>query len=684
MREAILISSSPLASPVRAKFFTKQIVIGDEDFDFDAAHNRITNARQIVVEKTQALAVKQATRTASRSRSPALGLGSEYGRSPKRRRLSPPTVYKPAMSKSKALEILELSSDLEDELPRIESSTQHNKHNNIVDYSEDELPELNKMSVQMPLRSPKSSQRVHTNIYDLSSEIGSISGDIDKPGRRADVDTWSFTDSTSSRSKDSHKSTTSSTSTFAGYKRTKPNYSSRNKAEQEDPIIDSSQPVPVITKCKTSVEKAAEKEEKERQKQAKKAGKEKEKEQKKLDKQLASDVAEVNRRKTDRKVTACEMTIEMPSSLQGKAVGNQVKLFLDEAGAQTRFYEETVNLTGDTSRQLVGKIIHWRRRVKSEWDDQADEWKLLTQAKTTTEPHVLIYITGEQYCKIAAGGPYDSNEANGLNVADEDRLLENFDSYITLIRSKYPDVGLVLLVEGLFSFIKKISNSKNRDYQESVRQQLVDEELTISDPPTQSSSSNRTSKKRKPATSSVDVSFFNSDLAETIDVHLQLEHQPLQIHHTTSVANSAKQIDAFTQHLSTRPYRNQELEHNMKHASFSMATGQVKTGQGDKKETWIKMLEQVNRITVCLAHGVHNAGYESPMELVNGFKSLEGDSQGDEARQDKERARLMLEDVKKAANRFGADSDKRLGPMVSKRLYKVFMSTDENLRDGIA
>lgn len=103
------------------------------------------------------------------------------------------------------------------------------------------------------------------------------------------------------------------------------------------------------------------------------------------------------------------------------------------------------------------------------------------------------------------------------------------------------------------------------------------------------------------------------------------------------------------------------------------------------------MLEQVNRITPSMALGIVTEGYDTPRQLVAGFQKIEkvdtsvisagGSSR--EAREAKENARLMLQDVRKALNKNGARSDKRIGPAASKRLYKVFMSKDENLRDGI-
>ena len=273
-------------------------------------------------------------------------------------------------------------------------------------------------------------------------------------------------------------------------------------------------------------------------------------------------------------------------------------------------------------------------------------------------------------------------------------MKESLTTYVVLLGSRHPGCTIVLLIEGLGSFIKRIANTKNRDYQTNVRAQNPGlEDPAVPSSSTQPTSSGRAPKKRKQSKPVIDLTFFDNDICEILQLHIQLAHPGLHIHHTTSVATSAKQIDSFTQHLSTRPYRQTELERNLAHASFCMASGQFRTGQGDAKETFIKMLEQVNRLTVSMAHGIVDAGYDSPAKLVKGFKKAEdrvtggGRSLGGDTgleRQGREKAKLLLEDVKKAANKDGAWNNQRLGPQISKRLWKVFMSNDENMRDGIA
>ena len=128
--------------------------------------------------------------------------------------------------------------------------------------------------------------------------------------------------------------------------------------------------------------------------------------------------------------------------------------------------------------------------------------------------------------------------------------------------------------------------------------------------------------------------------------------------------------------LSTRPYRGAQQLHNLNSASFCMDTGQVRTGS-DARDTFLTMLQEINRVTPSMAHGIAAAGYDTVGRLVRGFK-------GGHEEHGREKGKLMLEDVKKAMNKDGGWSDRRLGPMVSKRLYRVFMGRDAAVMDGIA
>jgi len=493
-----------------------------------------------------------------------------------------------------------------------------------------------------------------------------------------------------------------STSITAAMKQSKPKQIAEAERDEIDDIIDSSQPgVVCLSPGKplgtTNKEKAPAKTRKTAaEKEAEQGAKRLAKERQAAEKQLALDKAEVNKRKTDRKKSAEEMLIFMPAVFKGKALGNQVQLHMKEVNVNVSFYDDEIDMTQDDGEvKSLGKIIKWEREVKATYDEVKEEWMPLGRTKRQPEKHILVYLTGEDFCTIAAACPHGQSANSEEHwPPSEESMKESLTTYVVLLGSQHPGCTIVLLIEGLTSFIKRIVNTKNREYQSGVRaRNPVLEDPAVPSSSTQPTSSGRAPKKRKQSKPVIDLTFFDNDMCEILQLHIQLAHPALHIHHTTSVATSAKQIDSFTQHLSTRPYRQTELERNLAHASFCMASGQFRTGQGDAKETFIKMLEQVNRLTVSMAHGIVDAGYDSPAKLVKGFKKAEdrvtggGRSLGGDTgleRQGREKAKLLLEDVKKAANKDGAWNNQRLGPQISKRLWKVFMSNDEDMRDGIA
>ena len=95
-----------------------------------------------------------------------------------------------------------------------------------------------------------------------------------------------------------------------------------------------------------------------------------------------------------------------------------------------------------------------------------------------------------------------------------------------------------------------------------------------------------------------------------------------------------------------------------------MESGQVKTGDSPE-DTYAKMLQEIIRITASVAYGI-TAEYPTVQKLAKGLE---------------ENGPLALEDCRKSANKDGAFTDRRIGPAISKRVYKVFMSRDAGSLD---
>ena len=112
---------------------------------------------------------------------------------------------------------------------------------------------------------------------------------------------------------------------------------------------------------------------------------------------------------------------------------------------------------------------------------------------------------------------------------------------------------------------------------------------------------------------------------------------------------SADQFSDFQMHVTT--VTKWPMPHNPGRSVFDECLLKV--------DTFVKMLQEVNRVTAPMAYGIANR-YPSALDLLDAMKR-----QGP----------TMLENVRKSANKNGALTDSRIGPAVSKRLYKVFMQS---------
>jgi crossover junction endonuclease EME1 len=382
--------------------------------------------------------------------------------------------------------------------------------------------------------------------------------------------------------------------------------------------------------------------------------------QKAKEKQEAADIAQVNKSKTDKKVSVTEMMVELSRSLQGTSVGNQVVEYMKHLEVDTTFFEEEIDLGQDDQvDETYGSLVKWRRKVKAKYNEDAGHWEPIAELRIENEPHILVHLTASDFAGLVTVRSRTGRQESGMS---EEAMMRNIDQHVSNLRRKYKGCKPIYLIEGLESFLRKNKNVKNRAYTAAVLSQLPASEPSA--PP--ASSQARRRNKTKNSSTTPDYTFMDADLAESLLLHLQINHSVL-IHHTTSPSDTASWIRTFTEHISTIPYRHERMALNDAGAAFCMDVGQVKTGD-DAHDTYVKMLQEVQRVTPAMAYGIANR-YPNVRALVKAFR---------------EDGQLVLEDVRKGANRDGAVTNSRLGPAVSKRLYKLFMGRNEWSTDGIA
>ncbi|KIW12229.1 hypothetical protein PV08_09505 [Exophiala spinifera] len=411
-----------------------------------------------------------------------------------------------------------------------------------------------------------------------------------------------------------------------------------------------------------AAERAAAKASRDAEKEAERERKKLERELRAQEKQKAADLAEANKSRTNKKDAVPEMIVDMASSLQGTSVGNQVDEYMKNLGAEVTYSDPELDLSDKAPEQMqYGNIITWRRKVKSAYNDEEGRWEPLSTSRVVPEQHVLIHLTAVELAAMLC----IPKSAVTAEPIDEASMKSNLDKHVASIRHRFGSCVPIYLIEGLSGWLKKNANAKNRAYTAAVRSQMADADQFEAGNMRATQARHR--KRKKPPTNTLDLSSVTPEVAEEVLLHLQLAHQPILIHHTTSPGTTASQISALTQHLATRPYRQAQLDFNLKSATFCMDGGQVRTGD-DPRDTFVKMLQEIQRVTPSMAYGIVDK-FGSVRKLVQGF-----DRHGN----------LLLEDVRKSVNKDGGWSDKRLGPMVSKRLFKVFMGRDPSATDGMS
>lgn len=366
---------------------------------------------------------------------------------------------------------------------------------------------------------------------------------------------------------------------------------------------------------------------------------------KQKEKQLAADLAEVNKSRHDKKHTVGEMIVKMPEKLFEKNAGRLAEDVLQQVGVQVEM--DSIRIPAD-----AGDVMTWQRKVRSTFDEEKGHWVPTGRMEICDETsHILSILEGSVLVRMVqrdtAQADATAGNTDGVGAQDSTDTGLSLNAHARLLKRRWPAARPIYLVEGLETYMRKSKNARNRSYQAAVRAQ--DE---VQDAPT----GTQNKRKRKPK----DDVIVDDEAIEDALLQLQVEHNCL-IHHTSSAPETAEWIGNFTEQISSIRYK---LVQSATDASFCMDNGQVRTGE-DKEDTYVKMLQEIVRVTLPVAYGVV-AKYPTVVGLVRAMR---------------QHGPLLLEDLKKCSNKNGAFTDARIGPAISKRIYKIFMGTDPDSMD---
>lgn len=353
------------------------------------------------------------------------------------------------------------------------------------------------------------------------------------------------------------------------------------------------------------------------EKERRRLEKEQLKEAKALEKERAAALAEVNKVRTDKKVSTPEMILVIPSSVtEGLKV--QLGTMLDGLSVEHSTWDSP-----------VANAFKWQRKVTSRFDEEMGRWEPIPP-RIMPEKHALILLTAEEFVEMA--------------------VKDTLDSSVSETKRHFPGHELIYILEGITAWMRKNRNLRNRRFAAGVRAQ------------DQAAALEATPASRRRRNNAAPEEYISESIVEDAMLQLQVEHEVL-IHHTATPLETAQWIVAFTQHISTIPYKKLR-EKLTSSAGFCMESGQVRTGD-DARDTYVRMLQEIARVTAPIAYGIVSE-FDTVSKLVTGLE------QG---------GPLRLESVRKSANKDGAVSDRTVGQAVSRRIHKVFTGKDEMSTD---
>lgn len=429
---------------------------------------------------------------------------------------------------------------------------------------------------------------------------------------------------------------------------------SRGKASNSSSIA------PKATQPEASPKRTVEgKDDRRQRRAATKASKDVDKAQKALEKEeakrkraeekaKAAALAEVDKIRTDKKTSTPEMIVDIPGSLPAALIV-QMEALLKELDVETH-----------TWTSPVPNVIRWRRKVSSAYNDDLGHWEPVPMRIEAVD-HVLVVMSAAEFVDLVLG-------ANGVDI----------DTHVSIMQASFTGCKLMYLIEGLNAWKRHNRTIRNRQFASAVRS-WSDAGNGNTDASGASaagasavakSSSNR-GRPGAPQQQRNPKEYISPDTIEDALLRLQVRHSCL-IHETVFPLETARWTTAFTQHLSTVPYRRQQ-ERERAAAGFCMdyrsGGGGGYGGDGTPRDTFARMLAEMPRVTAPIAWGIVEE-YGSVRELVQALQK-DGDV----------RLAACRRSLGKGVGEASTRSDRTVGPAIARRIARVFTERDETTTD---
>ncbi|XP_075558291.1 methyl methanesulfonate sensitivity 4 isoform X2 [Dermacentor variabilis] len=323
------------------------------------------------------------------------------------------------------------------------------------------------------------------------------------------------------------------------------------------------------------------------------------------------------------------------------------RLLDDEASLQLlRETLDQAEIRAEIQTLPVERAVCWRRTALSLNEDDC-----LLSREQMEERDVMVVLPWDQFLHLVASQrqagaiPAICCTLEGthvLNSSDSSaRTQTSLSEHMMSISEVYPNRQLTYVVYGLEKYFKQQKSRANAEYRALVlgSQQAV--------------------RRRKPGVYD-GVPLSRKDVQETL-VPLQLD-SGVTVATKESTEELAEYLAKFTRALAERPHREAKQSRPLQH----LAPGSL-SKHDSLRRTWQAQLEQFASVSRDVAEAIV-CRYPGPKLLLQAYQACKNRAEGE----------TLLADIQVRRGAGALQSTRRVGPIVSGRIYRFFLATDQH------